>query len=474
MWSDRGAAQAAGSLRQCLVQLRKVLPDPDGLLETNRRTVRLDLERVNIVMDPGQDLLEGMDLRDEAFEEWLRDSRMRTQPHAVVTSLTPARVAPQRQRKSVVVRATAHVDDLRWLVKLLADDFMVMASESFSIDVWTDQATEPPRTTWVAEIDASHTGPAQVGVRMALKDRLTGAQIWAGNRVVETKGAPPSDHPELVRLSNQLTEAVGDALLRLQGGPLSSCPDSLCRQAIRRMFEITPESVAVADALFAEAFALEERGLYLAWRAQTQTIMRIERHDIDQLALGEEADALCARALELEPNNSMVLATVANTYGQVFRSFEMAGLLAQRSVRLNPANPMAWFALSSSSMYAGRSRESLRYAVKANMLAETSPHRFWWDSQIFAASMVLGLLPEALHFGRLCHVQNPKFRPPMRYLLALYANAGQDEAALEMAGKLSELEDDFSIDRLVNDREYPASVLHRDIGVDLRKVASLA
>ena len=61
----------------------------------------------------------------------------------------------------------------------------------------------------------------------------------------------------------------------------------------------------------------------------------------------------------------------------------------------------------------------------------------------------------------------------MRYLIAFYANDDQPENALDLAARLLDLEADFSGERLVRDRDYPASLLHRAPGLDLKKLESL-
>jgi TolB-like protein/Tfp pilus assembly protein PilF len=98
LWSDRGEQQARSSLRQVLSELRKVLADSDTpLLTTQRDSVCLDTAAIEI--DAGRfehlidaatpealveatnlyrgDLLNGLDVRDPAFEGWLRIERER-------------------------------------------------------------------------------------------------------------------------------------------------------------------------------------------------------------------------------------------------------------------------------------------------------------------------------------------------------------------------------------------------------------
>jgi TolB-like protein len=91
LWSDRGEAQARSSLRQALSELRKALPDVDPpILTGGREEVCLDPRSVAVdAVTLGRlieedtadslaqaaelyrgDLLDGLDVRDAAFEEW--------------------------------------------------------------------------------------------------------------------------------------------------------------------------------------------------------------------------------------------------------------------------------------------------------------------------------------------------------------------------------------------------------------------
>jgi hypothetical protein len=86
LWSDRAPAQAAGSLRQELTKLRKLLGQEH--LMTGFQRVRLAGVSVDLaeIVDRGRlpdgllaaevpDLLEGLEIEDEEFEDWLRVER---------------------------------------------------------------------------------------------------------------------------------------------------------------------------------------------------------------------------------------------------------------------------------------------------------------------------------------------------------------------------------------------------------------
>lgn len=98
LWSDRGDEQARGSLRQSLAELRRALgEDYENYLKAKRDSVALDarwtdcdvvtLERMangQVPVDNGEiaslyrgDLLDGIEVPDAGFEEWLAGERSR-------------------------------------------------------------------------------------------------------------------------------------------------------------------------------------------------------------------------------------------------------------------------------------------------------------------------------------------------------------------------------------------------------------
>jgi len=103
LWSDRGEQQARGSLRQALAELRRALPDHDPpILAARRDSLCIDAEIVAAdavemerLIDEGSpealaeaadlcrgDLLDGLAVRDPAFEDWLRAERARLRDRA--------------------------------------------------------------------------------------------------------------------------------------------------------------------------------------------------------------------------------------------------------------------------------------------------------------------------------------------------------------------------------------------------------
>ena len=79
LWSERGDEQARSSLRQALSGLRKELGENAiRALKITDEALALDPSLVAVEPgSPGDVLLSGMHISDSAFDEWLRDERLR-------------------------------------------------------------------------------------------------------------------------------------------------------------------------------------------------------------------------------------------------------------------------------------------------------------------------------------------------------------------------------------------------------------
>lgn len=83
LWSESGQAQGASSLRQCLRRLRAALGAHAECITTKSGWIGLDPTRVRVRTQPhtadvdaSVEFLEGLDIGDPEFEDWLRDQRL--------------------------------------------------------------------------------------------------------------------------------------------------------------------------------------------------------------------------------------------------------------------------------------------------------------------------------------------------------------------------------------------------------------
>ena len=478
LWSDRAQPQAQASLRQCLSEIRKTLgPWADGFV-TDRRVVALDPARVVVDSAPSADpgggvFLEGLDVRDPEFEDWLRQMRASGPQSAGAPVGQGGGVMPRPKRPAQVVLLASSApgtptrDAEDWFIDVL---FRTL-SEQFTYDIhfqMPDQAAAGAMV--VMTVQTFGPGPLDGATRVVVSEMPAGRTLWTETQ----KGAPgEGGRIALYALSHRALRALSDGLSAPTRVPGDPDANHLAAQALQNMFSMRKEGLELADRQLVAALALEERGVFHAWRAQLAAIRHIEQTGRDRQDLTDLSRAAAARALEMESQNSSVLSGVANARLVLEDDPIAAGTLAKAGVDANPANPLAWWALANARLYSGQAEDAWSAALMSQRLAARSNFRFWTDFQVSLVAAVTGRAREAIEMGELSGALAPNFRPPMRYLTALYAQKGDRENALRAARQLALREPDFAVSKLVDDPAYPVSMMRQAGLIDRARLAEI-
>jgi TolB-like protein len=195
LWSDRGEEQARASLRQVLTGLRKDLGEEAvGDLIVTKDAVALDMEGVTIeAASPGEGLLSGFHLHDPAFEDWLRDERLRHEDTEADGTRPPGPLLPEKPSVGVLPFANLSGDSEQdYLADGLTDDvigqlarfrslFVISSTSLFSYKGQTPKVHEVGRELGVAYVVKGSVRKAGNRVRIAVElvEAATGRQLWA-------------------------------------------------------------------------------------------------------------------------------------------------------------------------------------------------------------------------------------------------------------------------------------------------------
>ncbi|MGI9393297.1 MAG: hypothetical protein ACR2OY_01490, partial [Boseongicola sp.] len=475
LWPNSDLERASVSLRQALSEIRRSLGDHRDVLAADRRSCSLQQDRISLTDKlAGQEFLEGIGLNDSdhALSDWL--SRERVQVETPIAAPFRTVASQANRRPKIYFQTVGDGAQLKLIEDIFVDCVVRSLREALTVDVHVGGAQSVPEDAFRVHVQAYVVEGAQVGIRGRIYHGTADELVWAGMTSTQLHGAPPVEDLEIVSLGNQLIDALADALT-LKVGEAQDIRDAnlLIRMAVRRIFRMRPDALTEADAMLEQAHELAPCGLSAAWRAQLRVIQEVERHPGRSEDIPEQARELCGLAMELEPLNSMVLAAVANTRLVLDEDVSACNELARRSVSLNPSNPLAWDSLSTAKLYAGEIGEAHALAVRAQKISTGSPFGYWWDMGRCLTAALTGRGDEALKLAEAAHALSPEFRPPLRYLTALYAADDRPEAALRVAERLRRLEPDFSFDRIANDAEYPISPLRWSGLLDSDKLMAL-
>ena len=481
LWSDRSPSHGAASLRQALVEIRRALGPHADALHADRRVVALDASRVAVEARSSDtdEFLEGLDIRDPEFEDWLRSMRSRAadgQPVVPVAAGPPIRNAPRPrpERKVLLLPVTEEPGLLRLIENQFVDVAARSIRETFSLDIQIREPGQPEPGMLTVSVQAFELRGTHLGIRIVLEDVDDHRALWSETVATPHAPGPISQSIDHMGLCHRLMSALSDALVA-ERERATSDPDAnwLAAQALRKMFSMRHGALGEADRMLALATDISPRGVFNAWRAQLAVIQFVEREGHSKVELRERAEEHAARAIAAEPMNSNVLSCLANARLVLDGNLAASGELAKLGVEVNPANPLAWRALANAKLYGDDAAGARDAARIAQRLAENSPLRFRADCQVALIAAVTGRPDEAIANAEISSALAPCFRPPLRYLAALHAARGNREAAARAVRRLAGLERDFSPERLSSDPDYPVSMMRRAGLIDASRLSDL-
>ena len=472
LWSDRGADQASGSLRQVLVEVRAALGTAAGCLRTDREMIELLSAETDLEADPaaaraaleqGRELFEGIELKDPAFVAWKADQLARfvqgAAPKPVQLDLTGTGLPLLLQTGELPSGVGGFV------ALSLADAIGGLVSEFATVDLYGTQGAlvqlGPPERGLALSVEARRVD-AQLHLMVHLRARRSGQVMWSRQAVL------PLDAPDLLSegafpgIVFEAAEAALSALPRLSGEDTTTLrTEAMVAQAVREMFSFDASRLVEADRLLLDVERVWPTPRVFAWHALLRQIMAVEQIGGSREVLFTEADIFARKAMEGAPDNPLVLALVSQVRVMLDGNPDAGSALARDAVARSPSNAHAYAAQAGSLLRIGKYEQAFAAAQRGTQLASRSSFLQWWESLGGLTQVAMGDHEGAIRSYEAAHARAPNFRSPLRHLLFLYMATGQTEKAVRVLADLRRVEPDFSLARIREDPDYPAGTLRR-------------
>lgn len=464
LWSDRGAEQASGSLRQVLVELRHAMGAESHRVCADRETIWLDGVGVDQQADDsaaaqGREFLEGIGITDPQFVEWLAEERARLNGDALV----PTRLWP---KLSLTLRTPTLMEgDGQFLSHALASAIAGLVEEFAEVDIFAP--AHAPAQIAVTDRGFSLTvdtlpGIGCIHVLVSLAASISGKVYWSRRASLTGDAAAIVAGREFPQIVFQAADAAYGATATFPvRRPEEKWADGLTAVAVRAMFTFDRNRLREADQALAQAIDIQPSGRAYAWRGYLRQIMAVERTESDWPRLAAEADEYSRKAMELAGQNALVYALASQIRVMIDGDADIGMLLAQEAVAASPYNAFAHAAVSGAHLRAGRYDLALEAARLGADIAGRSSFAAWWQALAGLSAMAMGHYDEAIGYYQAAHARSPGFRAPMRHLYFLYQASGKTDRSYRMLALLRRVEPDFSLARVRDDATYPAATLRR-------------
>lgn len=465
LWSDRAPAQAAGSLRQALSEIRAAWgPEAGALLSDGKAWVGLDPDLVAVDRSGAGALLEGMGIADPRFRDWL--AREREADGVGVPARAPAqtgrlrpgaepdparviiRCAPPRDTSSAAIlgNIVAHQIGEGIAEQVSARRIVDASGPAIDLDIRCDVVETDGES--LAHVCITHATTGEV--IYSRRCRADGpAQM-----LIATDGLHRTAHEAAEMAVGRLPQVLGLDRPVLKAAALG-------RLALLRMFTYDAPAMAEADRLLDQAQATSPNAVFDAWRGFLQMAMWVDlgRPGADQLR--EAAEGYMRRAAEGAGDNAVIHGLVAHTRVMLLGDAGAALPAAVRAVEMSPTSPMALVSLAAAQLLAGRPEAAYGLSRRARSYAGRSRFRHFFDNHHCVVCMATGRLEEAVEAAEAAASALPTYATAHRHLLGLYAARGDLDRAERMREALERIEPGFTLDRMVRDPDYPVRTLRR-------------
>lgn len=480
LWSRSGGEQANSSLRQALSEIRRSFRDYPDLMKTDRSSISLtpdcfhvDLHQSRETRFSGREILEGLSVNDPCFDVWLELLRSRhstdfTRPNPV--QVTSPIVLPQ---------IVLDVDGTGSRLETLLSETMSLQVGRNLTDVGDLAIVSGGNNAKPSNLEATRFELSTSAVTyeragyftLRLADSGGGEVYWTRQLRVPLGDVDLTKNDKILHLAYEAAEQAADALMTSRARSQNMAnTDTLVRRALTELFSFDAERLRIADGLFEAAHNIRPSAVIYAWRCFVRLSMVVERTERNVEALRDEADQYAAKAIELDPKNSLVLAIVSQFYILMHNDVVGATQLAKDAEALNAGNPMAHVSLALVALRLQNPEKARALADRALFIAAQSPHRHWWHMFCCLAEISCGDMEAAISSAKAALVYAPKFRPPMRHLYALYLKQGNVRDAIDIAARLRKVEPDFSLRMIREDGDYPAGTLRKSGLIEMRDV----
>lgn len=454
LWTDRGPAQGAASLRQALTSLRSILNGTEEVLFADRTWVWLDSSRFHFDHKSATsgEVLRGFDLREEGFSEWLREARADFDARKARWSPVAAVEQPDCAWHVDLAGIDTGDDGARETAHLICDGLLealnVLGMHPIVDRRGKSTAPAPRATDFVTRVRVGLWGTYYV-VFVGVTDGF-GALQWQFRREaslerwMDLRGV----QLETIRLFQDFV--VRTEAARLQGARWSAHSNGC--QAL--MGILAPGSVPLAEiARCSEtALAANEQGIYHALLGFSRILLFGERESLEE----PDADAIMQAfhtALRLAPGNGLVQALAGHAFGFLLRDLQRNREMTAEAVRLLPGSGACRLFESISLCYCGRYSEAVRAATKAVSASRgTLSYPMAQSSELYARLMA-GDNDGAIRVGEMA-MESILFRPTIVDLMTAYARAGRIEDGRRKLDLLRAREPELSID-LIRSDNYP-------------------
>jgi adenylate cyclase len=288
----------------------------------------------------------------------------------------------------------------------------------------------------------------RVRVSVRLHDVQTGASLWG-----DTTEVAPGELFELQdRIVHRIVAGIAPHVRAAElRNALRKRPDSFTAyehtlRALEAIYSLErPEFFQARNHLDRAMDEDPKFAMPVAWAARWYSLLIGQGWSDDRQGDARRAAELATRAIELDRQNAIALATYGHVRSFLFHDCDSALIYFDRALTACPNSALAWILLSATQSYIGRADQGVRSAEHAISLSPFDQSLFYYYLFLGIGHLVRGAPEDAVKWCRMSLSENPRYTATLRILTGSLSALGRLDEARETAARLLALEPDFSL-----------------------------
>jgi TolB-like protein len=475
LWGTSCFDSGRQSLRRALSDIKAVMgADFERLLRVNNSEISLDLSEVHFIGRPGGgEFLEGLDVRDAEFNDWLRGIRQSPEqlfalfsastqppPKAILPTIA---VLPFR----LITGASEHAILGDWLAEevcrsLSRSGLLAVISHLSARELAATQI-ELAQVRAALGVDYFVAGSVRVtDNRVTLDadciDAASGRILWTRQftgKLGDFMQAESAPVTEVVRAIGQTI--ASEAVRHVHGRALASLEDHhLLVAGVGLMHQLKLSSFARSRELIEEAIRRAPRAAEAhAWLAEWYVMAVFNGWTTDRARDTQMAQNSTARALDIESENSFCLTIDGVVNNNLLMRLDIAEQRFDAALERNPNEALAWLLSGVLFAYRDNGAEAVRRVETAMRRSPMDPFTYFFASLAASAYFVDGNYDRALELAQASLVKNDRHVSTLRVQIASLHYLGRTDEARDVARLLLQKQPDFSVTGYLNN--HPAA-----------------
>jgi adenylate cyclase len=295
-----------------------------------------------------------------------------------------------------------------------------------------------------------------VRVSVELCDANTGASLW-GEKAEVAPGELFDVQDRIVwRIVAGIAPNVRAAELRaaMRKKPENFTAYDRTLRGLHIIYSLDVNTFLQAREFLNEAMAEDPNfAMPVAWAARWHSLYVGQGWSADSNADSAKAVELAAKAIELDGQNALALATYGHLQSFLRHEYDSALVYFDRALAACPNHSLAWLLSSPTLSYVGRGEQAIKHAEHALQLSPLDRDLFSYYSILSVAHYGAGNYEEAAKWAKMSANENPLYTANLRYLIASLAALDRLNEAREAAETLMRREPGFRLSAFERTRQ---------------------